>query len=1060
MKRFLFFALLALSPLIGFSAEDSISFAPPVGDASVVYLGNIFGQVDGVLHGSGSHIMGRMFAVFNAAVLALGGMIITYTLLVSTMNTAQEGEMLGKKWSSIWVPLRATGGMALLMPKASGYCMLQVFVMWIVVQGVGAADKVWNAALDYLNRGGVVIHAQTDPTKSLIDQGKQPAIGKGASAILQGQVCMQGLQNLIEKQLAELKKLAEGEAPSGACFKGTSGGPALGPDNPWARFKTVLHGTGSSTQGLCMLPIPDFISSVDIVSVYKDGGTSITMPNFPADNPLALINGICGEIHWTNDRKTTAFDSVTSLTKKDKTTLGDTRGVAIQQMYFDLSDIARVMIANNPYLNSYASGKAPLTRPWAIQPFGQPVPSRTASLSATSNCGTTTGTQCTQWAADGAALFTGSEFQNAIADYHGVMRPYLNLKNEIANSGSVNLEREFIDNAESTGWIFAGSYFFDVVRLNGAAAGSGSGAGTDTNSGLGGSTSTVDVHLNKDVLNLISSKCQAETSSPYSVLCPMFYSDVAGIKSLQSMMGSKTDKPISYLATTNPTALGEPSASTVYGFIDNSSILAIPGEKGTSRLSFANLMKFDFKNQNTSLPPANFPCGGVHLLFVTICIGEMFGTILYNGIMVPMMQLVGTLLMPLIEQLIMSVLTVPLAGIGEIFKQGIDILDTPGINPIVALANMGTYYINFAGQLVFTFINFLITSSLTFGIGLLLMPVIALVMPIVFAWLGVMVSVGMVTAYYIPLLPYMIFTFGAIAWFMAVIEAMVAAPIVALGVTHPEGHEVFGKGEAAIMIMVNVFLRPTMMVIGFIAGIALSYVGVWVLNAGFDRAIGFMQTGTGDQSFVQGSAKDKAASGAVAGTAAALAATGVGAPAGAAVAAGAQAVSAIKGAVKHDAKSYKDMGEGIKDSFHGEAMPPMTLPGGAGTVKGGYTGWAGVFSYFMSVIIYTTIYMTIVEKAFSLIVNLPDKVLRWIGGHPESYGQETSQWAEQSKGKIQEGGKELQQGQAQMQKQLASAAAKGAKAKMGGDAGSASASGGDAPSGGGGSGGGGGEPPA
>ncbi|WP_241969840.1 hypothetical protein [Legionella sainthelensi] len=74
-----------------------MSFAPPASDYSVVFLGNLFGVVDGVLSGSGSQIMGAMFGVLNAAVLALGGIVILYTLIVATMNTAHEGQMLGQK---------------------------------------------------------------------------------------------------------------------------------------------------------------------------------------------------------------------------------------------------------------------------------------------------------------------------------------------------------------------------------------------------------------------------------------------------------------------------------------------------------------------------------------------------------------------------------------------------------------------------------------------------------------------------------------------------------------------------------------------------------------------------------------------------------------------------------------------------------------------------------------------------------------------------------------------------------------------------------------------------
>ena len=113
---------------------NALSFAPPPSDNSVMFLGQIFGIVDGVLSGTGSQIFGKMMGVFNAAVLALGSIVLMYTLLIGTMNTAHEGEFLGKKWSSIWLPARCSIGMSLLVPKASGYCIMQVFIMWIVIK--------------------------------------------------------------------------------------------------------------------------------------------------------------------------------------------------------------------------------------------------------------------------------------------------------------------------------------------------------------------------------------------------------------------------------------------------------------------------------------------------------------------------------------------------------------------------------------------------------------------------------------------------------------------------------------------------------------------------------------------------------------------------------------------------------------------------------------------------------------------------------------------------------------------------------------------------------------
>lgn len=178
-------------------------------------------------------------------------------------------------------------------------------------------------------------------------------------------------------------------------------------------------------------------------------------------------------------------------------------------------------------------------------------------------------------------------------------------------------------------------------------------------------------------------------------------------------------------------------------------------------------------------------------------------------------------------------------------------------------------------------------------------------------------TAGVSFQFYIPLIPYILFTFGGIAWFIAVIEAMVAAPIVALGVTHPEGqNETFGKSEQAIWLLLNIFLRPGMMVIGLIAGIILSYVGIWLLDAGFLIAAG--------------------------------------------------------GAIG------------------------FTL--GSGIVVG----------FFALLVIYFSMVVAIVTKAFSLIHILPDKILRWLsGGYAEQLGQETAGMLAEVKGPVSEAGKQI-----------------------------------------------------
>jgi defect-in-organelle-trafficking protein DotA len=89
----------------------------------------------------------------------------------------------------------------------------------------------------------------------------------------------------------------------------------------------------------------------------------------------------------------------------------------------------------------------------------------------------------------------------------------------------------------------------------------------------------------------------------------------------------------------------------------------------------------------------------------------------------------------------------------------------------------------------------------------------------------------------------MIFNFGVLSWLLAVLETMIAAPMVALGLTHPEGHEIYGKAEPAVMLLTNVFLRPSLMIFGFIGGIIICFIGVNFINFSFQYFIGNVGTG-------------------------------------------------------------------------------------------------------------------------------------------------------------------------------------------------------------------------
>ncbi|MEN9996366.1 MAG: hypothetical protein RL462_1142 [Pseudomonadota bacterium] len=173
---------------------------PPPSDRSVTdFLGTMFGELVRMAGGTatGGDAFGPIVAQFNEAVLLLGAILLAYTLVAGTMQTAHDGEVLGKKWSSMWLPIRTVLGIAAIVP-IKGYCMAQIAVMWLTLQGIGIADNVWSAYAQAATVNEAVTVQQTS---------KQAA--QVARTRLEQRMCMMTLNS--ENQRAQNEAAARGE---------------------------------------------------------------------------------------------------------------------------------------------------------------------------------------------------------------------------------------------------------------------------------------------------------------------------------------------------------------------------------------------------------------------------------------------------------------------------------------------------------------------------------------------------------------------------------------------------------------------------------------------------------------------------------------------------------------------------------------------------------------------------------------------------------------------------------------------------------------------------------
>lgn len=177
--------ILALIPTISFAADI---FEIPKSDISLKILGALFG---GLMSTGGNDPLLGAIKIFNGGVLMIGGVLAGYTILAGTIGTAHDGEMLGKKFSSAWIPIRYSLGTALVLPVVGGgYCVMQVLVMWLIMQGIGLADQVW---ISFMANAG-------STANFTFSGGARTAIVDVAQNAFKSSVCYQSYQRVIDTE--------------------------------------------------------------------------------------------------------------------------------------------------------------------------------------------------------------------------------------------------------------------------------------------------------------------------------------------------------------------------------------------------------------------------------------------------------------------------------------------------------------------------------------------------------------------------------------------------------------------------------------------------------------------------------------------------------------------------------------------------------------------------------------------------------------------------------------------------------------------------------------------
>ncbi|MDD2820492.1 MAG: DotA/TraY family protein [Flavobacterium sp.] len=167
-------------------------YDPAPSSKAIQILASIFGEL-GTFGPSAGDPFKAVIEIFNGAVLVIGGILAGYTIIAGTLGTAHDGEMLGKKFSSLWVPIRTAMGTALILPALNGgYCVVQLIIGGLISQSVGFADTLWAryTSSEYIGQSLAVGLIRQD-TKML------------GYNILQSSVCLEALKKVTSSSEAE-----------------------------------------------------------------------------------------------------------------------------------------------------------------------------------------------------------------------------------------------------------------------------------------------------------------------------------------------------------------------------------------------------------------------------------------------------------------------------------------------------------------------------------------------------------------------------------------------------------------------------------------------------------------------------------------------------------------------------------------------------------------------------------------------------------------------------------------------------------------------------------------
>src|SRR3990167_603294 len=681
-------------------------------DQSVAYLGQIFGPMGTILTPTQAPlIFGKMFNTLNTVILTVGVLIVVYVTIVGVIKTAHEGEPLGKQWSTLWLPLRMVIGIAALIPSTTGYSFLQIIIMWVIVQGVGAADSIWTTTLKYYDAFGSLT-AKVSTTAGL----------SAASD-------MQTLFQIIVCQATASYSTVAVDPPSGYQVGDGSAGGSYCADHrtdcslnsPSSSGMTSTTQFGPGNPGACgtMVACNKTAVCADSSAAGQISCAACTAQTDALDKIMGLtapgtVNVTIGEVSKTFvDFKTVAG----AFAEAD---------YQYRKLYDRPLDISTIPKVASDYCNangislSQCCGTPPYVDTSMLPPGAVPQ-LQNCALKDNFSAGIANGPDkstvtAIYWPYLLSQLSDLSDsFIQTAADYYtlAITTAVNEAQSQIDSSG---INQAGLQDARDKGWLYAGAFYYSLSSYN--------------NQNQASATPTLQI------------------------------------------LGS------------DPAAASNTSSNALYNYRNNYTAAGYLVEYVTQQMQSAGTGGTPGGTGiNISSNTTSFPSQVSGLSKVTSSINGFAGWMLNDF----MQRFTGS----------QSGVTNPLVNVQSYGRGLLIALQVIFFVLLTILVVMG----------IIGFVNgSILGNTVSNPVGPTLTLLAIVFTPLMSALLGGLFMFAALLAIYTPLIPFIIFTVGALAWFILVVEAIIAGPLVALGLLLPGGQsELFGRAENALMLLFSIF---------------------------------------------------------------------------------------------------------------------------------------------------------------------------------------------------------------------------------------------------------------